>query len=661
MQTPALVRALAFSVVVAAIVGTVEFHQLEARLYDLRMRVTAVEDPVLPITLVTIDPQTAQTQTDSLPLSLAFHTELLKRLEASQPRAIGYLVNMGAVHQVRPEQFRERTADEFLATASRLESHGTPFVIGTSFDISGELLPPFPLSRLSHAIAITHQDGTIFGMDRVSRRALLKLNDRPSFALSLAEKLGLRAAGDKVKGAFRVEPSGAEYFFFRYRDLSQTDSKKGSIYPTIPAERLLAADWDPSALKDRIVLVGTTIPQNPGDFSRSVFSKDEFAVSKLALHGMILESVAANNGIVENPGVFPIFFAWLTVVLVYWFVLSFTPVGGVMLTLGLLTSVVLLGILMFRGFGSGSGIWIHLDEPLIGIFLSYYLAVPYRLIREYKKRWDYQRRNEILTQVEELKGNFLSLVTHDLKTPVARIQGLAEVIKRKSGDRLLPLDLQSLDKIMESTEELNRFISSILELSKLESGRITLQLESKDINGLIEKTVESFRAQARMRGIKITTDLEPLFPIKLDASLIQKVVNNLIDNALKYSPAGSTVRVETRDAGNSIEVAVTDEGVGLSPSDQEQLFSKFHRVKKSDLTAETSGSGLGLYLSKFFIEAHRGHIHVESQEGIGSRFKIVLPSDLTASASASGLKVSSLSQPSRSSRESPESKESSHV
>src|SRR5207237_587377 len=96
----------------------------------------------------------------------------------------------------------------------------------------------------------------------------------------------------------------------------------------------------------------------------------------------------------------------------------------------------------------------------------------YRLIREYKKRWDYQKKNELLTQVEELKTNFLSLVTHDLKTPVARIQGLAEVILKKSSERLLENDKTTLQHIIDSTDELNRFISSILELSKVESNRL---------------------------------------------------------------------------------------------------------------------------------------------------------------------------------------------
>ena len=145
-------------------------------------------------------------------------------------------------------------------------------------------------------------------------------------------------------------------------------------------------------------------------------------------------------------------------------------------------------------------------------------------------------KNELLTQVEELKTNFLSLVTHDLKTPVARIQGLAEVLLRSGSERHISRDQEALNHIISSTDELNHFISSILELSKVESNHLHLNLESKDVNRLIEHCVEGFNAQARTKKIQIVSNLEPLFPVKIDTSLISKVFNNLIDNALKYSP-----------------------------------------------------------------------------------------------------------------------------
>jgi hypothetical protein len=230
-------------------------------------------------------------------------------------------------------------------------------------------------------------------------------------------------------------------------------------------------------------------------------------------------------------------------------------------------------------------------------------------------------------QVEELKTNFLSLVTHDLKTPVARIQGLAEVLLMKASSRLLERDQETVRHIIDSTEELNRFISSILELTRVESTQIQLRLESKDPNQLIERSLETFRAPARAKNCKLECDLEPLFPIRLDPSLIQKVLNNLIDNAIKYSSFGSVIQLQSRDHGEWIEIKVRDQGVGMSEDELRQLFQKFYRAKNTT-TARVGGSGLGLYLSKYFIEAHSGEVGVSSQLGHGSTFTIKLPSRL---------------------------------
>src|SRR5690606_18193555 len=116
---------------------------------------------------------------------------------------------------------------------------------------------------------------------------------------------------------------------------------------------------------------------------------------------------------------------------VLWCILHSTPIVGVFVTLGLSATVLIIGQVAYNGWNGEGGIWVHISQPLVGIFLSYYIAVPYRLIREYKQRWEFQKKNTILKQVEELKTNFLSLVTHDLKTPVARIQGLSEMILKQ--------------------------------------------------------------------------------------------------------------------------------------------------------------------------------------------------------------------------------------
>jgi signal transduction histidine kinase len=158
-----------------------------------------------------------------------------------------------------------------------------------------------------------------------------------------------------------------------------------------------------------------------------------------------------------------------------------------------------------------------------------------------------------------------------------------------------------------------------------------MRLEAKDINQLIERSVEGFKAQARSSQIKIVSKLEPLFPIKIDASLISKVINNVIDNAMKYSPIGSEILIESRESGAYVEISVTDHGIGMTAEERENLFTRFYRAK-NDTTAQVSGTGLGLYLTRYFIEAHHGRVEVLSEKGQGSIFKIYLPIELPESA-----------------------------
>lgn len=305
-------------------------------------------------------------------------------------------------------------------------------------------------------------------------------------------------------------------------------------------------------------------------------------------------------------------------------VMNFSPVIGVLTTLTLTLGLVIFCHVAFQGYG----IWIKESLPLLGIFISYYLAVPYRLISEYKARWELQRENELLTQVEEMKTHFISLITHDLKTPVARIQGLAEIALRLARRRQDSTELATLEHLLEATEELDHFINRILELNQVESNHLQIRYEPRDINRVIERTLERFRELSKAKEIEITTDLAPLFAVKIDSELIYKVLSNILDNALKYSPAKSTIRLESGEEKNWIFIRVSDQGIGMTPEEQSQLFTRFFRAK-NDITTSIRGTGLGLYLSKFFIEAHRGCLHVQSEINCGSKFTIYLPIDET--------------------------------
>jgi signal transduction histidine kinase len=620
-----------------SILANFEFTFLESRLYDFRMTRGSQPEPDSHIILVELDDASTQALDEFAPLSLDLHARFLEKVARLHPRGVGYLVNMNHVNQVNPDQFQGAWATRFLEAVHSMQRAGTAFVFGTPFDVSGEVVPPFPLGSLPHAIAVVHKDGNVFATDKVTRRALTRFYDRPTFHLLLAQEAGMAPQGFRPRGSFKVADAESEYFFFRYHGSTilpgqgadeESDSLRAPYrrvsFADVLQDRVTDANWE-----GKIVLVGTLSRQNPADFAMTPFSSAPFRNPKLFIHANILDSLVHDNGVVTAPKWLNWLLTFIASAAVLSWVLNSTPLYGVFATLGLGVFTMVLGQLLFLEWGPWSGVWIRQSQPLVAIALAYYLVVPYRLIREYKKRWDYQRRTEVLTQVEELKTNFLSLVTHDLKTPVARIQGLAEVLLSKAGARLVERDRETVNHIISSTDELNRFISSILELTKIESNRLKLNLESKDVNQLVEKAALGFKAQARASRIELVINLEPLFPVKLDPSLISKVLNNLLDNALKYSASGSIVKVETRETGEFVEIAVSDQGVGISPEEMDALFTKFYRAK-NDATAKVHGTGLGLYLTRYFIEAHLGRVEVESEKGKGSTFRIFLPLELDA-------------------------------
>ncbi|OFZ78799.1 MAG: hypothetical protein A2583_09735 [Bdellovibrionales bacterium RIFOXYD1_FULL_53_11] len=626
-EKPAII--LAAAAVITTVLMGVEFNLLESTLYDIRTKHGPQIRPSSDIVLVTIDSRTTHALSEFSPLPMDAHAAFMEKLESHSPRAVGYIVDMNRVAQSSPAAVTGQWSSRFVSAAKRMSLAGSHILLGTSFDVTGEVLPPFPLSALPHATALIHKDGNVFSGDKVTRRAIAYLYDKPAFHLAMAQGLGLRGERWEPRGTFYVPEADSKYFFFRYHgnpvaQKSIPELSAHPVYERISFIDVLRNRIRPGTLTGKIVLVGTMSKDDSGDFAFTPYSKMQNTNPRIVIHANILDSILRGDSIRRVPGWTNWLATFAAVAFVLWWVLNSTPMYGVFATLGLASAVLVAWQIVF----SLKGLWIRESQPLVGIFLGYYLAVPYRLIQEYKKRWDYQRKNEILTQVEELKTNFLSLVTHDLKTPVARIQGLAEVLMREAGKNLDTGGKSTVKSIINATEELNRFISSILELNRIESNRLKPLLESRDVNQVVEKCVEGFRAQASAAGINLKSSLEPMFPIKIDPSLISKVTNNLIDNALKYSSPGSEVLVESRENGEWVEISVKDRGIGMTEEECHNLFTRFYRAK-NNTTARVHGTGLGLYLTKFFIEAHKGRVKVQSATGKGSVFTIMLPADAT--------------------------------
>jgi len=226
-------------------------------------------------------------------------------------------------------------------------------------------------------------------------------------------------------------------------------------------------------------------------------------------------------------------------------------------------------------------------------------------------------------EAEEMKAMFISVISHELKTPVALIKGYASTLRREDAQWDQDTVLESLAIIEEESDHLDRLINNLLEASRIQSGTLKLEMSDVSIPRLAAKAVDRFRVQTAKH--ELTLDFPPDFPPLLaDEERLQEVFSNLISNAIKYSPQGGTIRVGGRVHGDHAELFVSDEGRGIPLANQSRLFEPFYRVDSS-LGRRTQGVGLGLFLCKAVVEGHGGRIWVDSAPGKGATFRFTLP------------------------------------
>lgn len=226
-------------------------------------------------------------------------------------------------------------------------------------------------------------------------------------------------------------------------------------------------------------------------------------------------------------------------------------------------------------------------------------------------------------EADEMKSTFISVVSHELKTPVALIKGYASTLRRQDAHWDQQTVRDSLQVIEEESDRLAELIDNLLDASRLQAGNFRLMLVELDIDEVVVKVVSKFQMQTK--GHQLIADVRPDLPlVHADEARITQVLSNLISNAIKYSPEGSEVRVTASEAPKEVIITVHDQGEGIPPEDQAQLFTRFYRLDNA-ATRKAQGAGLGLYLSKAIIEAHGGRIWVESDGKTGSHFHFSLP------------------------------------
>ena len=223
------------------------------------------------------------------------------------------------------------------------------------------------------------------------------------------------------------------------------------------------------------------------------------------------------------------------------------------------------------------------------------------------------------------KSEFLANMSHELRTPLNAIIGFSEVLQEKLFGELNEKQAEYTDDILSSGRHLLSLINEILDLSKVEAGRMELEVATFDLPLAIDNARTFVRERATKHGINLDVTIdERLGEFTGDERKIKQILLNLLSNAVKFTPEGGRIGINARQADGSVEISVSDTGIGISPEDQPKIFEEFRQVG-SDYAHKIEGTGLGLTLAKKFVELHGGKIWVESKVGKGSTFTFTLP------------------------------------
>ena len=223
------------------------------------------------------------------------------------------------------------------------------------------------------------------------------------------------------------------------------------------------------------------------------------------------------------------------------------------------------------------------------------------------------------------KSEFLANMSHELRTPLNAIIGFSEVLGERMFGELNEKQAEYTDDILSSGRHLLSLINDILDLSKVEAGRMELELTKFDLPMAIDNALTLIRERASRHGIKLHHSVdERLGELTGDERKIKQILLNLLSNAVKFTPEGGRVDVDAVSNDGVVEISVSDTGIGIAPQDQETIFEEFRQVG-TDYAQKREGTGLGLTLTRKFVELHGGKIWVESELGRGSRFIFTLP------------------------------------
>lgn len=593
---------LLFASMMTFALSQLNLDYIESLFYDLRFRTTPNAGTSGNIQLVLFDTKSSGELKSRLRVE-----HLLKALEQIKPHAPKYILLDLPLEELEGSDKAKKELVNLAVSTPGL------YVLTSNLAVKGESSLPLlnaPYEKIPLASGPKTSDSKIFAQDNVTRRMLIEYQGIPLVHYKVARDFN-PAISDlgNIRGQF--EFAGSSQVFI--------DFHRSGTYPKTSFVDLISADPTANLFTGKIVIIGNDTGLDSRDYILTPYSRDVSAMTTAEMHANMLDTLILNTAIKKNSKWLNLFAVFLIALLTLHVVLTVKPVRGLIILGITLAGYSILSYLAFWLFSY----WISMGSPLLTVILCYYIFIPYRLIVENRRSWEYYQKNKLLSQVEELKTNFISMMSHDLKTPIARIQGMTDVIL-SDNIALSTQQREAVDTIKHSSDDLLKFINAILSYGRIESQGVQLNLQSKDINNLLQEVIRKHEFLAKVKRIQIVSELEPMFPVPVDPELMKQVFSNLVENAIKYSPEDTKIMVSSEETDTKVIVQVADQGPGIPQDELQNIFMKFFRSKNVK-SSPIKGSGLGLYLAKYFTELHRGSIFVESSHGNGSTFTVELP------------------------------------
>lgn len=307
--------------------------------------------------------------------------------------------------------------------------------------------------------------------------------------------------------------------------------------------------------------------------------------------------------------------------LFYFFILFLAAIGENMIRI-VMGSVLISAVYLGLQFHQGKGIAQIDPEVFVRIPFLFGASILYGYLSENAKKE--KLRAESAEQKERLKMDLVSALAHDIKNPLGIIMGYAETLSDQlAGERAAKENIEILDRIQDSAQRIVNLVTGFLEASKAEAGKISVQELPVELNSLIREVAQQQMGELRKKNISLDVVLDESNPTILgDRAQLDRVLWNLVGNAIKFTPAGGKITVSSRRENGYASVAVKDTGIGIPKEELPLLFSQFRRLKGS---AKIEGTGLGLFIVKTIIEAHKGTVLAESEDGKGSTFTVKVP------------------------------------